>query len=55
MPDWIVMMVVLQAASTDGNGQTPDAIASGIPASRSVSSTMTPSVPSEPIISRVKS
>ena len=55
MPDWMVRMVALQAASTDGNGQTPDAIASGMPASRNVSSTMTPSVPSEPIISRVRS
>ena len=24
MPDWMVRMVALQAASTDGNGQTPD-------------------------------
>ena len=23
MPDWMVMIVALQAASTDGNGQTP--------------------------------
>ena len=55
MPDWMVRMVALQHASTDGNGQTPAAIASGMPASRSVSSVMTPSVPSEPTISRVRS
>ena len=55
MPDWMVMMVALHAASTVGNGQTPDEMASGIPASRSVNSVMTPSVPSEPTISRVRS
>ncbi len=55
MPDWIVMMAALQAASTDGNGQIPDAIASGMPVSRNVSSVMMPSVPSEPTISRVRS
>jgi hypothetical protein len=37
MPDWMVRMAALQQASTDGNGQTPDAIASGIPDSLSVS------------------
>ena len=55
MPDWMVTMVALQQASTDGNGHTPPAIASGMPESFSVSSTMTPSVPSEPTISRVRS
>ena len=55
MPDWMVMMVALQQASTDGNGQMPPEIASGMPESLSVSSVMTPSVPSEPTISRVRS
>ena len=48
-------MVALQQASTDGKGQTPPEIASGMPDSLSVSSVMTPSVPSEPTISRVRS
>jgi hypothetical protein len=55
IPDWMVRMVALQAASTEGNGQTPDEIASGTPASRSVNSVMMPSVPSEPTIRRVRS
>ena len=56
MPDWMVDgSPRCSAASTDGNGQTPPEIASGMPASRSVSSVMTPSVPSEPTISRVRS
>ena len=38
-----------------GNGQMPDEIASGMPDSRSVSSVMMPSVPSEPTIRRVRS
>ena len=33
MPDWIVRIVALQAASTDGNGQMPPEIASGMPCS----------------------
>ncbi len=55
MPAWMVMMAALQAASTDGNGQRPPEIASGMPDSLSVNSVMMPSVPSEPIISRVRS
>ena len=55
MPDWMVRMVARQQASTDGNGHTPPDIASGMPASLSVSSVMMPSVPSEPTISRVRS
>ncbi len=55
MPCWMVRMVALQAASTEGNGQTPEAIASGMPDNLSVSSVMTPSVPSEPTISLVRS
>ena len=51
----MVAMVALQAASTEGNGQMPAEIASGMPASRSVISVMTPSVPSEPTNSRVRS
>ena len=41
--------------SIDSNGQTAAEIASGMPCSLSVSSVMTPSVPSEPTISRVRS
>jgi hypothetical protein len=48
-------MAALHAASTDGNGHTPAEIASGMPESLSVSSVMTPSVPSAPTISRVRS
>ena len=55
MPDWMVRMAALQAASTDGNGQTPEAIASGMPDNFSVNSVMRPSVPSEPTIRRVRS
>jgi hypothetical protein len=55
MPLWIVMMVALQQASTEGKGQVPPEIASGIPCNFNVSSVMTPSVPSEPTISRVRS
>ena len=55
MPDWMVWMAVLQHASTDGNGQVPPEIASGMPESLSVNCVMTPSVPSEPTISRVRS
>ena len=31
MPDWMVAMAALQAASTDGNGHDAAAIASGMP------------------------
>lgn len=55
MPIWIVAITVLQAASRLGNGQTPPEIACGMPCSLSVSAVMTPSVPSEPISSRVRS
>ena len=48
-------MVARQHASTEGNGHTPPEIASGMPESFSVSSVMTPSVPSAPTISRVRS
>ena len=37
MPDWMVAMVALQAASIEGNGQMPPEIASGMPCSLSVS------------------
>jgi hypothetical protein len=55
IPLWIVVMLALQQASTEGKGQTPPEIASGMPANFSVSSVMTPSVPSDPTISRVRS
>ena len=54
-PDWIVSIVASQAARTLAKGQWPPAIASGTPASRSVISTMIPSVPSEPTNRRVRS
>ena len=55
MPIWIVAITASQACSTLGNGQTPPEIACGMPASFSVSEVMMPSVPSEPIRSRVRS
>jgi len=55
MPDWIVAMVAWQAASTDGNGQMPPAMASGMPWSLRVISVMTARVPSEPTSRRVRS
>ena len=54
-PDWIVAMTASQAAFTDGNGQMPAEIASGMPASFRVISVMMPSVPSEPTNRRVRS
>ena len=54
-PDWMVAIATSQAARTLGKEQWPPAIASGIPASRSVISTITPSVPSEPTNNRVRS
>ena len=39
-PDWIVTMTASQAALTDGNGQMPAEIASGMPCSFSVISVM---------------
>ena len=55
MPIWIVAITALQAASTLGNGQTPPEMACGMPYSFKVSDVMMPSVPSEPIRSRVRS
>ena len=55
MPLWMVTIVASQAASIVGNGQMPAEIASGMPCSRSVSSVMMPSVPSEPTKRRVRS
>ncbi len=54
-PNWIVAIAASHAASSEGNGHTPAEIASGMPESFSVSSVMTPSVPSAPTISRVRS
>ena len=48
-------MTVRTAPSIVSNGHTAAEIASGRPYSRSVTSVMTPSVPSEPTNSRVKS
>ena len=47
-PDWIVWIVASQAERTSGNEQVPAEIASGMPERRSATSTITPSVPSEP-------
>ena len=55
MPSWIVAMVVLTAASTLGNEQVAALIASGCGYTRSVISVITPSVPSLPTNSRVRS
>ena len=54
-PDWMVSIVVSQAERTSGNEQCPAAIASGMPESRSAISTITPSVPSEPMKRWVRS
>ena len=54
-PAWMVRITASQAALTEGNGQIPAEIAYGIPCSFNVSSVMTPSVPSEPTKSRVRS
>ncbi len=55
MPDWMVAMTVMQAALTSGNAQWPPEMHSGMPASFRVISVTTPSVPSEPTNSRVRS
>ena len=54
-PDWMIWMQVSTASSTPGKAQTAAEIASGMPARRSVTSTITPSVPSDPTKSRVRS
>ena len=51
----MVTMTASQAAFTDGNGQMPAEMASGMPASFRVISVMIPSVPSEPMNRRVRS
>ena len=53
--DWMVRITVLTASATVGKAQTAAEIASGMPYSLSVISVMTPSVPSEPTNSRVRS
>ena len=55
MPDWMVGITVSTASSRVSKLQTAAEIASGTPCSRSVTSVMTPSVPSEPTNSRVRS
>ena len=54
-PVWIVMIVASAAALTLGNGQMPAEIASGSPWSFSVIFVTMPSVPSEPMMRRVRS
>ena len=55
MPACMVAMVVSTADFRSGNWQTAADIASGMPCSRSRTLVMTPSVPSEPMNSRVRS
>ena len=55
MPSWIVAITVSTAPRIESNEQTAAAIASGSGCSRTVTSVMTPSVPSEPTKSRVRS
>ena len=55
MPLWIVRITVSTAAAIVGNAQTAAEIASGHAVQRTVTSVMTPSVPSEPTNRRVKS
>ena len=55
MPSWIVVMTARAAPSIEANGQTAAATASGRPWRRRVTSVMTPSVPSDPTNSRVRS
>ncbi len=54
-PSWIIWMTVRTAASMLGKEHTAAEIASGIGYSRSVTSVMTPSVPSLPTNRRVRS
>ena len=54
-PSWIVAMTVSTAPLIDSNEQTAAETASGSGCSRSVTSVMTPSVPSDPTNSRVRS
>ncbi len=55
MPSWMVWITVAAAPAMDSNGQTAARTASGRPYKRSVSSVITPSVPSEPTNNRVRS
>ena len=54
-PSWMIWMVVRTAASMLGNEQIAAEIASGSGYSRTVTSVITPSVPSLPTIRRVRS
>ena len=55
MPSWIVVITVRTAFSMLSNWQVAAASASGRPCSRTVNSVMTPSVPSDPTNSFVRS
>ena len=55
MACWPTITTHCTAASTLGNVHCAAAVASGVGCRRSVASQMRPSVPSEPIISRVRS
>ncbi len=55
IPNWTAAMTVATAVSTVGKRHTAAAIVSGMPNSFRVTSTITPSVPSEPMNNRVRS
>ena len=55
MPSCITSITACTAPGTSANGTTAAAIVSGTPYSRTVSSVITPSVPSEPTNRRVRS
>ena len=55
MPNWIVWITARTAASIESNAQTAADTASGCPKRRTVTSVMTPSVPSDPTKRRVRS
>jgi hypothetical protein len=55
MPSCITAMTVSTAAASVGNWQTAALVASGMPCRRSRTLVTTPSVPSLPTISRVRS
>jgi hypothetical protein len=54
-PSWRIAMTEATASPMESNAHTPAEISSGMPRSRSVASVITPSVPSEPTNSLVRS
>lgn len=55
VPSWTSCTTVSTAPSSASKAQTAATVASGMPYRRKVSSVMTPSVPSDPTSSRVRS